>query len=136
MEIMKFLKEYLNIENIDVKIGKFSKDSKYLNNDQLDYIEPELIIIKNEKGKILFNKIIDHLKDIGNSKEEGIEYIGDNAEFPYYVISIDMISCGIRWGLWEHYGNDISSLSNEILLEEMQDDYINFKNDIEHMFGV
>ena len=136
MEIVKFLKEYLNIENIDVKKGKFSKDSKYLNNDQLDYIEPELIIIKNEKGKILFNKIIDHLKDIGNSKEEGIEYIGDNAEFPYYVISIDMISCGIRWGLWEHYGNDISSLSNEILLEEMQDDYINFKNDIEHMFGV
>ena len=49
---------------------------------------------------------------------------------------MDMISCGIRWGLWEHYGNDISSLSNEILLEELQDDYINFKNDIEHLFGI
>jgi hypothetical protein len=47
-----------------------------------------------------------------------------------------MISCGIRWGLWEYYGNDTSSLSNEILLEELQDDYINFKNDIEHLFGI
>ena len=136
MEIVNFLKEYFNIKNIDRKKVKFSKDSKYLNNDQINYIEPELIIIKNENGKILFNKIVNHLKDFGNSKEKGIEYIEDNAEFPYFVVSMDMISCGIRWGLWEHYGNDTSSLSNEILLEELQDDYINFKNDIEHLFGI
>jgi len=33
-------------------------------------------------------------------------------------------------------GNDISSLSNEILIEELHDDYINFKNDIEHLIGI
>ena len=37
---------------------------------------------------------------------------------------MDIISCGIRWGLWVHYGNDISRLSNEIILEEMQDDFV------------
>ena len=49
---------------------------------------------------------------------------------------MDMITCGIRFGLWAHYRNDISSLSNEILLEEQQDDYINFKNDIERLFRI
>ena len=47
-----------------------------------------------------------------------------------------MITCGIRFGCWARYGNDISSLSNEILLEEQEDDYINFKNDIERLFGI
>ena len=136
MEIVKILKEYFNIENIDRKKVKFSKDSKYFNNDQINYIEPELIIIKNENGKILFNKIVNHLKDFGSSKEKGIEYIEDNAEFPYFVISMDMITCGIRFGFWEDYGNDISRLSNEILLEELQDDYISFKYDIERLFGI
>ncbi len=49
---------------------------------------------------------------------------------------MDMITCGIRLGFWEHYGNDISRLSNEILLEELQDDYIAFKNDIERLFRI
>jgi hypothetical protein len=133
---MEILKDYIKIENIDRKMVKFSKDSKYLKNDQIICYEPELIIIKNENGIILFNKIMNYLEDFGNSKEKGLEYIEDNVEFPYYVISMDMISCGIRWGLWEHYGNDISSLSNEILLEEQQDNFINFKSDIEHLLGI
>lgn len=133
---MEILKDYIKIENIDRKMVKFSKDSKYLKNDQIICYEPELIIIKNENGIILFNTIVNHLKDFGTSKEKGIEYIEEDAKFPYYVISMDMITCGIRWGLWEHYGNDISSLSNQILLDEMQDDFVNFKNDIENIFGI
>ena len=49
---------------------------------------------------------------------------------------MNMITCGIRFGLWEDYGNDISRLSNEILLEELQNDYISFKYDIERLFGI
>lgn len=136
MKFIKFMKEYLKIENIDRKKAGFSMDSKYLKADQIDYIEPELIIIKNEYGKIIFNKIMNQLKDFGGSKEKGIEYIEDNSKFPYYVISMDMISCGMRWGLWEHYGNDLLKLSKEILMEELQDDYISFNNEIERLFDI
>ena len=40
---------------------------------------------------------------------------------------MEMISYGIRWGLCEHYRYDISRLTNELVLEEMKDDYVNFK---------
>ena len=45
-------------------------------------------------------------------------------------------SCQYKESLWEHYGNDISSLSNEILLEEWQDDFIDFENDIDQKFKI
>jgi hypothetical protein len=137
MEIVKLLKEFFEIENIDRKKVKFSKDSIYRNDDQIMYFRPELIIVKNENGKILFNRIVDRLKnDLGSWKEKGINYIEGKPEFPYFILTMDMITCGIRFGCWARYGNDISSLSNEILLEEQEDDYINFKNDIERLFGI
>ena len=136
MEIVKLLKEFFEIENIDRKKVKFSKDSIYLNDDQIMYFRPELIIVKNENGKILFNRIVDQLNDLGSWKEKGLDYIEDNSEFPYFILTMDMITCGIRFGLWVDYGNDIPRLSNEILLEELQDDYISFKYDIEHLFGI
>ena len=136
MEIVKLLKEFFKIENIDRKKVRFSKNSKYLSNDQILYILPELIIVKNKNGAILFNRIVDQLKDLGSWKEKGIDYIEDHSEFPYFILSMNMITCGIRFGLWEDYGNDISRLSNEILLEELQNDYISFKYDIERLFGI
>ena len=137
MEIVKLLKEFFEIENIDRKKVKFSKDSIYRNDDQIMYLRPELIIVKNENGKILFNRIVDRLKnDLRSWKEKGMDYIEDNPEFPYFILTMDMIYCGTRYGYWAHYGNDISRLSNEILLEEQEDDYINFKNDIERLFGI
>jgi hypothetical protein len=137
MEIVKLLKEFFEIENIDRKKVEFSKNSIYRNDDQISYFRPELIIVKNENGKILFNRIVNQLKnDFGSWKEKGIDYIEGKPEFPYFILTMDMITCGIRFGCWAHYGNDISSLSNEILLEEQKDDYINFKNDIERLFGI
>ena len=137
MEIVKLPKEFFEIENIDRKKVTFSKDSTYLSNDQISYFSPELIIVKNENGKILFNRIVDQLKnDLGSWKEKGMDYIEDNPEFPYFILSMDMITCGTRLGFWEHYGNDISRLSNEILLEDLQDDFIAFKNDIEDLFKI
>ena len=136
MEIAKLLKESFKIENIDRKKVKFSKNSKYISNDQTHYILPELIIVKNKNGAILFNRIVDQLKDLGSWKEKGIDYIEIHSEFPYFILSMNMITCGIRFGLWEDYGNDISRLSNEILLEELQDDYSSFKCDIDRLFVI
>ena len=62
MEIVKLLKEFFEIENIDRKKVKFSKDSIYRNDDQIMYFRPELIIVKNENGKILFNRIVVHVQ--------------------------------------------------------------------------
>jgi len=76
MEIVKLPKEFFEIENIDRKKVKFSKDSTFLNNDQISYFSPELIIVKNENGKILFNRIVDQLKNVlGSWKEKGIDYM-------------------------------------------------------------
>jgi hypothetical protein len=137
MGIVKLPKEFFKIENIDRKKVKFSKNSTYVNNDEISYLLPELIIVKNENGRILFNRIVDQLNELGNSwREKGIGYIKNNSEFPYFILSMDMITCGIRFGYWAYYGNDTSNLSNEILLEEQQDDYSNFKNDIERLFGI
>ena len=58
MEIVKLLKEFFEIENIDRKKVEFSKNSIYRNDDQIMYLRPELIIVKNENGKILFNRIV------------------------------------------------------------------------------
>jgi len=131
MEIKKNLKKYLSINNIDRKKAKFSKGSSY----QFCY-DPELIIIKNLNGQILFNKFAEKLKDLDTFRESGIEYIEDNVDFPYYILQMDLIECGIRYGLWDYYGNNISKLSKEILMEELQDDYFNFKYDIKRLLGI
>ena len=136
MEILTILKKCLNIENIDRKRVQFTKHSKYLDDQQVNHVLPELIIIKNEDGKLLLNTIVRHLNDVGSAKEKGMDYMGDNADFPYFIVSTDMITCGVRMGCWEHYGNDLSSLSKEILLDEQQDDYVNFKCEIERLFGI
>jgi hypothetical protein len=121
----------LNIENIDRKKVNFTAGSIYLKDKQTPCYLPELIIIKNEKGKILFNKIAHRLKKAGAAKEKNIELIEGRIEFPYYVLSMDVISCGLRWGRWEHYGNNSSALAEEIELDNMMDDFISFKDEIE-----
>ena len=130
---MNFPRNYLNIENIDRKKAVFTKKSKYLLSDQPDCLPPDLFIIKNEQGKLLFNTIMKHLMESGASKEKGIDYIKDNAEFPYYVLAMDVVSCGIRWGYWERNAGSLEDLSNEILIDELQDDFINFENDIKNL---
>lgn len=138
MEITEFVEEHLNIENIDRKKANFSKDSQYtpIPNSIPEYFAPELFIIKNLNGKILFNKLIKKLRDLDTFREKGLKYIDDNVDFPFYILQMDWITCGMRFGLWVYYGNNISKLSKEILTEELQDDFLNFKNDIERLFGI
>ena len=143
MEITKFLNKYLTIENIDRKKATFSQESQFhtpstpVPNSIPDiYYDPELFIIKNLDGKILFNEMIKKLRDLDTYKEEGLEYIDDNVNFPFYILQMDWITCGMRIGLWVYYENDISKLSKEILIEELRDDFLNFKNYIKHLFGI
>lgn len=136
MEITTLLKAFFKIENIDRKKATFSKNSKYCSNDQILYILPELVIVKTNHGAIVFNKIVDQLKGIGSWKEKGIDCIDLHSEFPRFILSMNMVTCGIRFGFWEDYGNDISRLSNEILIAELQDDFSSFKNDIDRLFGL
>ena len=136
MEIKKFLKEHFSIENIDRKLVEFTEGSKYRKSDTFDYHAPELIIIKNKYGKVIFNLIMACLQQYdGGYREKKTNRIEDNAEFPYFIISMDMFASGMRMGHWEHYENDISRLSNEISLDKQQDDFTNFKKDIERMLG-
>ena len=143
MEIKQFLEKYLTIENIDRKKAKYSKGSKYLSpNAQISnsipdlFYDPELFIIKNLNGKILFNEFIKKLRTLDTFKEEGLEYLEDNVDFPFYILQMDWITCGMRLGLWVYYKSDFPKLSKDISIEELHDDFLNFKNDIEQLFGV
>ncbi len=134
MDIVKFINENLHEDNIDRKMVEFSENSQFCYNKQSHFYQPEIIIVKNENGKMLFNHLMNLLSDKGGYKEKGIECIEDNIQYPYYVLSMDEISCGMRWGLWLHYGNDYSALSKEILIEEMTNDFDNFAIDIRNLF--
>ena len=136
IDIAKFINENLHKDNIDRKMVEFSENSQFCNDKNSLYYKPEIIIVKNENGKMLFNSLMNLLNNKGRHKENGLKCIEDNIQYPYYVLSMDEISCGIRWGLWLHYGNDYSALSKEILIEEMTNDFDNFVNDIKNLFQV
>jgi len=135
MKLVKVMKEYFHLENIDRKKVQFSEDSKYVcsDNSQMSCVLPELIIVKNDRGRVLMNAIAQHLNELGSSREDRLEYIDDDVKFPYFIVSMDMIVCGMRTGMWVHYGNDVAGLSSEIALEEQEEDFAGFKDDIKRM---
>ena len=113
-----------------LKIASFFKSSSYPFEEILKVTLDIFLCF----GEILFNAIVDRLKNLDSWKEKGLDYIEYNVDFPYFILSMDMITCGIRFGYWAHYGNDTLKLYNDISLEDQKDDYDKFITDIKNFF--
>ena len=126
----KILNTFLNHKCIDRKRASLSKTTKYVSTEYEIYSSPEIIVIKNNYGKILFNEYIKFL----DYKEKEIETI-KQISYPYYILSLDWITAGCRFGRWEYF-QKIDELSKEVNLETMTDDYEEFKDEILRGFGL
>lgn len=116
----------IDIKNIDSKkvIFKERRD-RFISNSQDIFSNPELIVIKNDAGKYVFNRLAAYLKH--DYKEKGIRIIGD-VKYPYYVLTMDWITCGCRFGIWEYY----DAIPDELVdIKKMEDDFENFKQRLE-----
>lgn len=108
--------------NIDREKGTFKEDrSRFISNSMEIYCSPEIIIIKNDIGRDLFNQLAAKL--LCDYKEKGIRPIGDVA-YPYYVLNMDWITTGCQFGVWEYFDHQ----PNEIIdCKSMEDDFEAFK---------
>lgn len=128
-DFYKILNTFLNPKCIDRKKASLSETTKYVSTEYEIYTGAKIIIIKNNNGRILFNEYVKFL----DYKEKGIGTL-KQISYPYYLLSLDWITAGCRFGSWEYFQN-INDLSKEIDLESMTDDYKELKNEMLRGFG-
>lgn len=61
------------------------------------FIDPQLIIIEDETELAAFNKVVSCIAD---DWRENISELKNLGQFPIYIVEMDMITCGIRYGEW------------------------------------
>lgn len=71
------------------------------------YMDPELIILRNDDDRVRFNR----MAEIKNYREM-LTPLGEVA-YPYYVLTMDLITCRRRFGVWEYY-KDLLELSRVV----------------------
>jgi len=109
-------------KNIDRKKPTFKEErDKFVSNPLDIYCCPEIIIIKNDLGKSLFNELVTSL--LGDYKEKGLRLVGD-VTYPYYVLTLDWITSGCHFGVWEYYDHFPNDLFD---IEMMEDDFDTFR---------
>ncbi len=117
-------------KNIDRKKITFKERQKrFISNSHNIFYDPELIIIKNDSGKYVFNQLAAYL--CGDYKEKGIRRIG-GVTYPYYVLTLSLITCGCHFGMWEYYENIPDDFVD---IETMEDDFENFRQRLETLFS-
>ncbi|MDH5407696.1 MAG: hypothetical protein OEY00_03695 [Gammaproteobacteria bacterium] len=123
------LESYINIDNLDRLSCGFQNVGEFVSTADDIYSEPEIIVIKNEQGRMVFNQMV----KLFDYKEKGAIALGDDISFPYYVITCDHITAGCRFGVWRYAGN-IDSLSESIDTKHMTSDFDNFKEMLVDLF--
>jgi hypothetical protein len=103
---------------------------RFVSNSLDTYCCPEIIIIKNEIGKDLFNMLATTL--LGDYKEKGLRIIGD-VTYPYYVLTMDWITSGCHFGVWEYFDHIPDDL---IDTEKMESDFEGFRLWLQTLFIV
>ncbi|HSH70832.1 MAG TPA: hypothetical protein VK997_12985 [Deferrisomatales bacterium] len=124
------LRQLIAAENIDRKLlAGFTRDTKYHAQGEI-YFSPEVVIIKNKEGRRVFNAWMSS----GDFREKGVRQIGDDITYPYYVLSMDWIAAGCRFGIWEHYQSR-EQLGRQVLLDDMVDDFERLADDLHAALG-
>lgn len=116
------LESFLEIENIDRKCAEFKSTTSYHSTLDDIYSDPEVIIIKNDHGRVVFNALV----KLFDYKEKGVVPITQDINYPYYILTCDWITAGCRFGMWRYF-EDIESLQKEVDIDSLQDDFDNFR---------
>jgi hypothetical protein len=116
--------------NIDCKKVRFAMDSPLVGSMEGSCFDPELIIIKNNEGRKIFNKIAKSF----DWREKGIRSLPESTQYPCYILSMEVIAAGIRFGDWRMYEN-LEELAIDIDLDTATDDFKRFKQDVLLIFN-
>ena len=103
-------REIINGQKFRSRTVTFKGGKKSIGNMEQILIDPQLIIIKNETELAVYNKMANH---IANDWRENISELEDPGQYPIYIVEMDMITCGIRYGEWRVF-YDIEKLQEFI----------------------
>ena len=117
--------ELIKAENIDNKKSSFLTCSKFQSNEHELFVSPEVIILYNHLGKMVFNEFIKY----SDYKEKGAKAIKSILDYPYYILTCSWISAGCHFGIWEYF-DDVDKLSKQIDIQNMEDNFDNFKSEL------
>jgi hypothetical protein len=118
-------KDLIAINNIDRKKAIFRAETRYASDDMSIYSLPEVVIVKNDAGRTLFNEFARRL----DYREKNAQPIRDGAAFPVYMLRVSLITAGCCFGLWEQFPS-LDELAKEIMLDEMKDDFAPFAEEL------
>ena len=125
------IRNLIKYENIDRKKVDFQIKTRFVSNDRELFVDPEVIIIKNESGKRLFDCLVEKLKL--NYREKEITLL-KNIKYPYYILTMDWITCGCRFGNWGYY-QKLEDMDKEIDTNNMRDDFNDFEKALLRILG-
>ena len=112
-------------DSIDCKKVQFKNESPLISSMEGSCLDPQLIIIKNNEGRQVFNKMVESF----NWREKGIRFLSEYTEYPCYILTMDVIAAGCRFGEWRLYENS-EELAIDIDLDTATDDFERFEQDV------
>jgi hypothetical protein len=113
------------VNNIDRKKAVFRAETRYASDENNIYSSPEVVIVKNDAGRILFNELARRL-DYG---EKDAQPIRNGASLPVYMLRVSLITAGCHFGLWAQFPS-LEELAKEVILNEMKDDFASFAEEL------
>jgi hypothetical protein len=113
------------VNNIDRKKAVFRAETRYASDDIRIYLSPEVVIVKNDAGRTLFNELVRRL----DYREKDAQPIRDGAAFPVYMLRVSLIAAGCQFGLWAQFPS-LDELGKEVILDEMKDDFASLAEEL------
>jgi len=121
---MRF-EDLIAVNNIDRKEAVFRAETRYASDDINIYSSPEVVIVKNDAGRTLFNELVRRF----DYREKGAQPIRDGAAFPVYMLRVSHIAAGCHFGIWEQFPS-LDELAKEVILDEMKDDFASLAKEL------
>jgi hypothetical protein len=117
--------DFIDVHNIDRKEAVFRAETRYASDDINIYSSPEVVIVKNEAGRTLFNELARRF----DYREKDAQPIRDGVAFPVYMLRVSHVTAGCHFGLWEQFPS-LDELAKEVILDEMKDDFASLAEEL------
>ena len=117
--------DLIAVSNIDRKKAVFRAETRYASDENNIYSSHEVVIVKNDAGRILFNELARRL-DHG---EKDAQLIRNGVSLPVYMLRVSLIAAGCHFGLWAQFPS-LEALAQEVVLDKMKDDFAAFAEEL------